>query len=199
MIDRRIFLAGLGAMAFGTSARAEPLSLDAISTYLDGLSTAWARFVQINPDNSRSSGQLFLKRPGRIRFEYDAPDDSLVIAGQGDVVLFDARSNEPPQRFQLANTPLKLILQSDINLSEENMVVGHSEIGDETVITAQDPRFPEYGAIQMYFSPKPRLTRWVLIDGAGARTMVILDQFEEGVSIPTRLFDTAAEMQKRGL
>lgn len=183
----------------GAPARAEPMSLDAISAYLDGLTTAWARFIQINPDNSRSSGQLFLKRPGRIRFEYDAPDDSLVIAGQGDVVLFDARSNEPPQRFQLANTPLKLILQSNINLAQENMVVAHTELGDETVITAQDPRFPEYGALQLYFSPKPRLTRWVLIDGGGARTMVILDEFEEGVSIPTRLFNTAAEMEKRGL
>ena len=74
-----------------------------------------------------------------------------------------------------------------------------ASLGDETVITAQDPRFPEYGALQLYFSPKPRLTRWVLIDGGGARTMVILDEFEEGVSIPTRLFNTAAEMEKRGL
>ena len=197
MLTRRHFIA-TGAALLASPNLAHALSLPDVSGYLKQLTTAYARFTQINPDNSRSSGQLFMKRPGRIRFEYDAPDDSLVIAGQGDVVLFDARSNEPPQRFQLANTPLKLILQTDTDLTTHEMVVDHGDIGDETYITAQDPRFPEYGALQLYFSQKPQLTRWITIDGGGSRTMVVLEGLEEGVSIPERLFDVDEEMNKRG-
>ena len=197
MLNRRHFIAAAGA-ALASPALAQEMSLTEISNYLRGLRSAYARFTQINPDNSRSQGQLFMRRPGRIRFEYDAPDDSLVIAGQGDVVLFDARSNEPPQRFQLANTPLKLILQTDVDLTTQRMVVGSGVIGDETYFTAQDPRFPEYGALQLYFSAKPQLTRWITIDGGGSRTMVVLEGIEENVSIPERLFDVEAEMAKRG-
>ena len=196
-IFRRILI-GMLLAATSTAAHAEILSLDAISAYLNRLNTAYTTFDQQNADGSTSSGQLFMARPGRIRFEYFKPDESIVIAGKGEVVLFDARSNDRPQQFQLANTPLKLILETDINLLNERMVVGHDFDGKHTVITAQDPRFPEYGALRLYFDERPQLTRWVLIDGGGGQTTVFLNELEIGASMPSRLFDIDRELEKRG-
>ena len=66
-------------------AQAQQLSLAEVSNYLNRLQTATGGFTQINGDGTISTGQIYIKRPGRIRFEYAPPDNSLVIAGGGSV------------------------------------------------------------------------------------------------------------------
>ena len=78
------------AVAVAGAAEAEILSLNALSAYLNDLQTVQGAFTQINDDGSISTGQLYLKRPGRVRFEYNAPDSALVVAGAGAVVIDDA-------------------------------------------------------------------------------------------------------------
>ena len=69
---------------------AEKLSLNAISKYLNGLSTVKGAFTQINDDGTISTGTIYIKRPGRVRFEYDPPEAALVMAGGGQVAIFDS-------------------------------------------------------------------------------------------------------------
>ena len=80
-LARRTFMAGLAALTARPAFAADMLSLDQISTYLNSFTTAQATFRQRNADGSVSTGRLFLKRPGRARFEYDPPNDALVLAG----------------------------------------------------------------------------------------------------------------------
>ena len=72
---------------------ADKLSLNAISAYLNGIATAKTDFTQVNDDGSLSTGTLYLKRPGRVRFEYNPPEKLLVMAGGGQVAIFDGKSN----------------------------------------------------------------------------------------------------------
>ena len=113
---------------------AKEVPLNVLSAYLNSLTTAEASFVQVNADGSKSKGKIYIQRPGRARFEYAAPDKNLVIAAGGQVVIFDARSNEPPEEYPLARTPLNLILAQSVNLGTAKMVVGHREVGDVTTL-----------------------------------------------------------------
>jgi len=179
---------------------AEKLSLSKISTYLNGLGTAKAEFTQISDDGAIATGQLFIRRPGAIRFEYNPPEASLVMAGQGRVAVFDVKSNQPPQMFPLKRTPLNLILAKTVNLDRARMVVAHSQEGPSTIVTAQDPEHPDYGQIKMVFTGDPvELRQWVVVDGTGQTTTVILGQLTTGVSLSQRLFNIAAEVEDRGL
>ncbi|MBV1868384.1 MAG: outer membrane lipoprotein carrier protein LolA [Marinosulfonomonas sp.] len=179
---------------------AEKLSLSKISTYMNGLATARAEFTQISDDGTIATGQLFIRRPGGIRFEYNPPEESLVMAGQGRVAVFDAKSNQPPQMFPLKRTPLNLILAKNVDLTRAKMVVAHSEEGPTTVVTAQDPEHPDYGQIKMVFTGNPvELRQWVVIDGTGQTTTVVLGQLEKDVPLGQRLFNIAAEVEDRGL
>ena len=58
---------------------AERLPLSAISRYLNSLQTAEAPFTQITEDGTISTGKLYIKRPGRVRFEYDPPEEAIVV------------------------------------------------------------------------------------------------------------------------
>ncbi len=179
-------------------AAAEKISLDQLSAYINGFSTAQSGFTQINADGSKSKGTIFIKRPGRARFEYAKPDDSLVIAGGGQVAIFDPKSNNPPEQFPLRRTPLNLILAAKVDLARARMVVGYGADDKTTIVEAQDPDHPDYGTIKLYFSPNPiTLRKWVITDGGGGQTTVMLSGLEQGGSFPERYFDITAETNKR--
>ncbi len=195
---RRVFL-GAAFAVLAMPAAAEKLSLSAISNYLNGLQTATADFTQINGDGTLSTGQVFIKRPGRIRFEYNPPEKSLVMAGGGQVAVFDPKSNTGPDRFPLNQTPLKIILERNVNLNRAKMVTGHSSDGTTTTVRAQDPENPEYGHIDLVFTSNPvELRQWVVTDNGGSQTTVILGELSKGGRIGDIKFNISNEMKKWG-
>jgi outer membrane lipoprotein-sorting protein len=128
-----------------------------------------------------------------VRFEYNAPDTGLVVAGSNTVVIYDTKSNQPPETYPLARTPLSIILARDVNLGQARMVTGHTFDGTATTVTAQDPENPQYGNIQMKFTgPSPELRQWIINDGNGGQTTVVLGEFQKGGNLPNRLFDVGS-------
>lgn len=188
-------LAGNLAMA-----QAEPISLSEISSYFNGFQTAQGDFTQINPDGTISTGRIMIHRPGRVRFEYDPPDQNLVLAAAGSVNIFDARSNQGPTVYPLSRTPLNLILAQNVDLSRARMVVEHFADGPTTVVVAQDPEHPEYGNIRLVFSAAPtELRQWIVTDDMGRETTVILGSLRLGASLASTLFSVDVELQRRGI
>jgi len=182
----------LAALA-ASPAAAQQIPLTELSAYLNALQTAVGGFTQINGDGTISTGEIYIKRPGRVRFEYNAPDNSLVIAGGGSVAIFDPRSNAGPERYPLNQTPLSIILARDVDLTRARMVTGHTSDGTTTTITAQDPDNPEYGNIQLVFTANPiELRQWLITDDAGSQTTVILNNLQSGVQVRDILFNIQA-------
>lgn len=183
---------GLG-LASVLPAAADQLSLGAISAYLNDLKTAKGEFTQINDDGSISTGTIYIKRPGKVRFEYNAPDSGVVIAGSNTVVIFDKKSNQPAETYPLSRTPLSIILAADVNLGQARMVTGHSFDGTATTVRAQDPDNPEYGNIELKFTENPtELRQWIINDSNGSRTTVVLGDLQKGGNLPNSLFDVSS-------
>jgi outer membrane lipoprotein-sorting protein len=198
-MNRRFALLAPLALLLPLPVAAEKIPLGTISDYLNGLTTVESDFTQINSDGTISTGKIYIRRPGRVRFEYAPPDRSLVIAGGQQVAIFDAKSNQPPEQYPLKRTPLNLILADDIDLSRAKMVVGHSEDGTSTRVRAQDPENPEYGSIELVFTANPvELRQWVITDDLGAQTTVVLGEMRKGGQLSARLFDITAETAARG-
>ena len=177
------------ALSLSGPALADKLPLNSISKYLNGLSTAKGAFTQINDDGTISTGTIYIKRPGRVRFEYNPPESALVVASAGAVVIVDTKSNQPPESYPLDRTPLSIILARNVDLGRARMVVGHSYDGTSTTVTAQDPDNPDYGNIQMVFTgPSVELRQWVINDNAGSTTTVVLGELTKGVAMSDKLF-----------
>ncbi len=205
-MNRRSFFKTLAlpfaALAFFTAlalpAAAEKISLKDLSGYLNGLTTAEAEFTQINSDGSISTGKLYIHRPGRVRFEYAPPDRNLVLAGGGQVAIFDAKSNQPPEQYPLSRTPLSIILDKNVDLTRAKMVVGHTQDGNTTRVRAQDPEHPEYGSIELVFTAGPtELRQWVIRDDSGAETTVILGEMKKGATLKSSLFNITIATNQR--
>ncbi len=177
-------------LATAVPVAAEKISLNALSRYLNQLSTAKGAFTQVNDDGTISTGTIFIKRPGRIRFEYNPQEKALVLASGGTVVIYDPKTNEPPESYPLARTPLSIILAKNVNLSRAKMVVGHTADDKSTTVKAQDPEHPEYGNIELVFTSNPiELRQWVINDDAGSRTTVILGELDKKARMNNTLFN----------
>ena len=194
----RCVLPFLSAVCLSTAVWADKISINSLSSYLDGLRSVQAKFTQINADGSLSTGHLYIKRPGRVRFEYDPPNKALILAAGGQLAIFDPNGNDIPESYPLSKTPLSLILADNINLSRERMVRGHEFDGTSTILTMQDPEYPESGLMALVFTgPDPQLRQWVIEDQNGEQTVVVLNDIATDMSLKDNLFNVMINQEKR--
>tara|TARA_B100001175_G_C19369882_1_gene571215 strand:+ start:123 stop:728 length:606 start_codon:yes stop_codon:yes gene_type:complete len=193
---RLILILLLGLLTSPLSA--EKITMGALSEYLNSLKTLQANFTQISSDSNLSTGTLYIKRPGRVRFEYDPPNNALVLASSGQLAIFDPKGNAEPESYPLSKTPLSLILADSITLAEDRMVTSHEYDGTSTILTVQDPDFPERGTIRLVFTgPEPQLRQWLIQDQNGEQTVVVLNDMKTQLSLSEGLFDILVNRKKR--
>jgi len=196
---KRFLIPAVMAAFAATPTFADQISLGDLSAYLNDIRTAQGDFTQINGDGSISTGTISMHRPGRIRFDYDG-DDVLVMAGGGQVAIFDGRSNSRPEQYPLSRTPLNLILDRNVDLARSGMVVAQEYDGTATRVTAQDPDQPQIGTITLVFTDDPvELRQWVIVDEGGSETTVVLGALQQDVQVASRLFSIPQEISARGV
>ncbi len=199
MISRRtaLCLTCAAALAAGAPALAQDQRvLSEVSKYLNQLYAIKGRFTQINADGSRSAGDYYLMRPGRIRFEYDG-GQSMVISSGTNVAIFDAKATTRVQRYPLSQTPLRFLLADDIDLNRGNVAVGTGSQGGYTTVELRDPENPGDGSMILTLrNQPPALTEWTVIDASGSRTRVILETLEYDASLSPQLFNIEAEARR---
>ena len=177
---------------------AERISLNKISDYINGLTTLQADFEQINSDGSIDRGKLYIRRPGRMRLEYTAPNNALVIAGAGSVAIFDDKSKNGPTLFPLKKTPLNLLLKKNVDLSKNEMITEHTANNENTFIVAKDPKRKSQGSIKMMFSNSPvSLQGWTITNQSNQKTKIILNKLDKKTKIPLYLFNISAASKNK--
>ena len=177
---------------------AEKISLNKISDYINGLTSLQADFEQVNSDGSIDRGKLYIRRPGRMRLEYTAPNNALVIAGAGSVAIFDDKSKNGPTLFPLKKTPLNLLLKKNVDLSKNEMITEHTANNENTFIVAKDPKRKSQGSIKMMFSNSPvSLQGWTITNQSNQKTKIILDKLDKKTKIPLYLFNISAASKNK--
>jgi outer membrane lipoprotein-sorting protein len=194
---RGALLAAAAALAFPLAARAQAprpavltdaqvATLHRLEQYLDGLHSLKARFLQIAPDGAISHGTAWLRRPGRMRFEYDKPSDLLLVAGHGLVVVHD---REQTSNIPIGRTPLGLLLRDRVTLSGEVTVTQFNENPEQIAVTLVRTASPGDGSLTLVFSRDPlALVAWSVVDAQGRETRIRLSDVEPGGDFPDSLF-----------
>ena len=66
-----------------------------VSSYLSSLQTLVGNFVQVGPDGSKTKGDFYIQKPGKVRFEYDAPSPIAIIADGSSLAVRDTQACDP--------------------------------------------------------------------------------------------------------
>lgn len=157
---------------------AQSASLAAVSAHLKAVTTMTADFTQTDRAGKTVSGTLSLKRPGKIRFQYEKGVPILIV-GDGKALTFIDYSVKQVQRWPIGSTPLGVLLNPDRDLTgiAKLLPAANPKI---TLVEARDKKHPEYGVITLAFSKSDSapaglmLEGWVSIDSQNNRTTVRL-------------------------
>ena len=174
------------------SAQAPSSDITRAVAALRGITTLRANFVQTDRSGQSTSGVLTLKRPGKIRFQYQK-GVPLLIVGDGKALTMIDYEVRQVQRWPIGNSPLGALLDPSKDLSKFGKVVS---TGDPTILSieARDPKHPEYGTITMIFkrdaaSPAGlQLYGWVALDSQNNRTAVRLTNQRYGAAVADSTF-----------
>lgn len=180
-------LAGPALAQSGLSASDQAL-VDRAVAYLQGLAEAKARFVQTDSRGRRVGGVVYLKRPGKARFDYDPPSGLLVVSDGGVVSVQDTRL-KTFDKYPLSATPLSLFLAKTIRLDRGVQVTRVSRMADGFSITARDGKKQTAGQITLTFTDTPlALAGWTVTDAQGRQTRVQLQGLERASGLASSLF-----------
>ena len=203
----RTLIAPLAVLALMAPALAQPVSpaladLAAVQSHLRAVTTMTADFAQTDRSGKTLGGQLKLKRPGKIRFQYQ-PGVPILIVGDGNSLWFLDYQVGQKQRWPIGNSPLGVLLDSSKDLTRFARVL---PISDPRVVfvEARDPRHPEYGTLTLAFARESeapaglRLQGWIALDGQNNRTTVRLSNQRFNVPIGDEAFRWRDPTPNRG-
>ncbi|MXP31152.1 outer membrane lipoprotein carrier protein LolA [Erythrobacter jejuensis] len=179
-------------MAAPTPAAAYSGNLDAAVQALRGISTMRADFTQTDRKGQTVGGVMTLKRPGKIRFEYEKGVPLLVVSNGRSLTLVDYEVNQV-QRWPITNSPLGALLDPDRDVKKYGKLVP-TGVDDVLSVEVRDPKKPEFGVITMIFlrdggAPGGwELKNWVALDAQNNRTTVRLTNHRYGVSVNDSAF-----------
>jgi len=181
-LPRRALIAAAACAALARPALAlstqDTQDIARIETYLNGIKTLKAKFLQISPAGASSSGKLWMERPGRMRFEYDPPSPLLLVAGHG-LVIYHNSDLDQTSNIPLSQTPLGILLQDNITLSGSVTVLQVSRDEGAIALQLQRTGAASQGTLNLIFADNPlELRGWIVRDAQGQDTRVVLDNLD---------------------
>ncbi|KQM74274.1 MULTISPECIES: LolA family protein [unclassified Sphingomonas] len=166
--------------------------LAAVQRHLQSVNTMTADFSQADRNGKVLTGVLTLKKPGKLRFQYEKGVPILIVA-EGGALTFIDYSVKQVQRWPIKNSPLGVLLDPSRDITRyAKLVEGY----DRRVVSveANDPKHPEYGRITLVFARDPAapgglmLQGWVALDSQNNRTTIRLSNQKFGGTVSDSVF-----------
>ncbi|EGF92036.1 outer membrane lipocarrier protein LolA family protein [Asticcacaulis biprosthecium C19] len=174
--------------------------IDKATQYLQALTTAQGRFEQTDFRGRKTLGNWYLSRPGKIRFEYDAPYSLLIVADGQKVKMWDPRLKSFDE-YPLGETPLSLFLSRQIRLDQNVVVTQVKSSALGFTLSARDRRKQVEGHIALVFDQAGNgnltLREWTVTDAQGKATRVHLTSFNRGGGFKSDLFVLSKSQMKK--
>ena len=184
----RIFLAVLVSLLTFAGAAHAQTGVPEIEQYINSIRTLQARFVQNNPNGSIVQGTLYVRRPGRMRFQYDAPSQLKIVADGTQVTLWDPQTRDFGQ-WPIGWTAASFLVREPFKLSGDITVESLQRTGDGLQVTMTQTRKPQDGKIIVRLAENPlSLLGWTIIDNRGNRVAVSLSNVQTGLQLADSLF-----------
>jgi len=163
-------------------------SVQRIADHFASIQTMSGDFVQFGPRGEQTGGKFFIQRPGKIRFNYDAPSNYRVIA-DGKSVVIENMKLRTSDLYPLSKTPLKLLLDDRIDLSG-GKVKSVKQEDDLTTIQLADKSVFGNSTITMKFNPQTsELLEWTITDAKGKDTTVMISNVKNGTQLDPSIFE----------
>lgn len=174
-------------MAISAAARDD---INRIERYFNAVRTLSARFLQISSTGEAAEGTVALKRPGRMRIDYDPPVP-IVIVADGTWLIYHDHKLGQVSYLPLGSTPAGILVEDSIQLIGGGLTITAFERAAGVIrVTVTRTASPGDGSLTLVFAEKPlELRQWRVVDAQGVTTTVSLSELRTDVDLDAALFD----------
>jgi len=160
-----------------------------VSAYLSSLQTLVGSFVQVGPDGSKTKGDFYIQKPGKVRFEYDAPSPIDIIADGSSVAVRD-RKLATQDIYPLSQTPLRYLLSDRIDLLKDTNVVNVTadDVFVSVTIEEKQALIGTSRLMLMVGAKDGQLKQWTVTDPQGYDTTVAVYNLDTSKKVDPSLF-----------
>jgi outer membrane lipoprotein-sorting protein len=179
----------LPANIFATFDAGQKAQAAKVSTYLSSLQTLVGNFVQVGPDGSKTKGDFYIQKPGKVRFEYEAPSPIAIIADGSSVAVRD-RKLATQDIYPLSQTPLRYLLSDRIDLLKDTNVVSVTadDIFVSVTIEEKQALIGTSRLMLMIGAKDGQLKQWTVTDPQGYDTTVAVYNLDSSKKVDPGLF-----------
>ncbi|MDF3813944.1 MULTISPECIES: outer membrane lipoprotein carrier protein LolA [Rhodopseudomonas] len=160
-----------------------------VSTYLSSLQTLVGQFVQVGPDGSKLKGDFYIQKPGKVRFEYDAPSPISMVSDGTSLVVRD-RKLGTQDVYPLSQTPLRYLLSDRIDLLRDTNVVSvtSDDLYISVIIEEKNTLVGTSRLLLMLSTKDNQLKQWTVTDPQGYDTTVAIYNVDSTQKLDPALF-----------
>jgi outer membrane lipoprotein-sorting protein len=159
-----------------------------IEAYFNAITTLSAEFSQIAPDGRVSIGDFYMRRPGRLRFEYAPPVPLLIVADGFRLIFYDHELGQV-NAWPVAATPLGPLVARTVDFINSGHAQAVKSQPGILRLTLVDPNRPDEGSITLVFQDDPlELRQWEVTDPQGLVTVVVLTGMRIDPDLEPELF-----------
>lgn len=170
------------------AALADTADIARIEDYLRDLRTAQADFIQNTEGAPTSRGVFYLNRPGKMRFAYQEPENSFLVA-DGDFIYFWDAPNKQVSQTTIGSTMADFLLRPDVRLSGDVTVDTVTDVGDQIHVTLHLTKEPQLGNMTLRFQKQPlMILGWQVVDAQGVISDLSLNNLQTGMPLDKKLF-----------
>ena len=160
-----------------------------VSAYLSSLQTLVGNFVQVGPDGSKTKGDFYIQKPGKVRFEYDDPTPIAIIADGSSVAVRDRRL-ATQDVYPLSQTPLRYLLSDRIDLLKDTNVVSVTadDVFVSVTIEEKQALIGTSRLMLMIGAKDGQLKQWTVTDPQGYDTTVAVYNLDSSKKLDPGMF-----------
>ena len=160
-----------------------------VSSYLSSLQTLVGNFVQVGPDGSKTKGDFYIQKPGKVRFEYDDPSPIAIIADGSSLAVRD-RKLATQDIYPLSQTPLRFLLSDRIDLLKDTNVVSVTadDVFISVTIEEKQALIGTSRLMLMVGAKDGQLKQWTVTDPQGYDTTVAVYNLDSSRKVDPGLF-----------
>ena len=160
-----------------------------VSSYLSSLQTLVGNFVQVGPDGTKTKGDFYIMKPGKVRFEYDPPNPIDIIADGSSLVVRD-RKLATQDIYPLSQTPLRFLLSDRIDLMKDTNVVGVTADDMFVTVTIEEKQalIGTSRLMLMLGAKDGQLKQWTVTDPQGYDTTVAVYNLDTSKKVDPGMF-----------
>ena len=160
-----------------------------VSSYLSSLQTLVGNFVQVGPDGSKTKGDFYIQKPGKVRFEYDAPSPIAIIADGSSLAVRD-RKLATQDIYPLSQTPLRFLLSDRIDLLKDTNVVNVTadDVFISVTIEEKQALIGTSRLMLMVGAKDGQLKQWTVTDPQGYDTTVSVYNLDSSKKVDPGIF-----------